>query len=98
MQLRPSEAPMENDEELAKRRVQARLGFIIHIGMYAVAMTALATIWYATGHGYPWFLWPMFGWGIGVVAHALALAFGPGSASERRAIDRELRRMRELPH
>ena len=54
---------------------------------------ALFAIWRVTGHGYPWFLWPLFGWGIGIVAHALSLAFGPGSESERRAIDRELERL-----
>lgn len=84
-------------EELAKKRVQARLGFLIHLSMYLVMNIGLLGIWSWSGAGYPWFLWPMLGWGIGIVAHAIGLAIGPGSGVERRAIDRELHRMRAAP-
>ena len=87
---------MENElEELAKKRVQTRLGFITHLAMYLVTNASLILIWYLTGGGYPWFVWVMFGWGIGILGHASALVIGPGSAAERRAIDRELRRLHE---
>ena len=89
-----------NEEELrtvARKRVENRQGFIIHSMLFVVVNLALFAIWRVTGHGYPWFLWPLFGWGIGIVAHALSLAFGPGSESERRAIDRELERLHR-PH
>ena len=87
---------MENElEELAKKRVQARMGFVVHLAMYLVMNAGLVVIWRLSGHGYPWFMWPMLGWGIGIVAHAITLAIGPGSTAERRAIDRELTRLRE---
>lgn len=85
-------------EELAKKRVQAKMGFIIHLAMYLVMNIGFVAIWYFTGHGYPWFMWPALGWGIGIVAHGAALLVGPGSETERRAIDRELQRLREAPH
>jgi hypothetical protein len=86
---------MENElEEVAKKRVQARAGFIIHAAMYVAMNTGFVMMWLMTGRGYPWFMWPLFGWGIGVLAHAIALAIGPGSKAEQRAIDRELRRLR----
>ena len=86
---------MNNElEVLAKRRVQARTGLLIHVLIYLVMNTGFALIWYVSGHGYPWFLWPMFGWGIGIVGHAVTMLIGPDSPHERRAIDRELRRMR----
>ncbi len=88
---------MERNEEelrqLARRRVQNRQGFIIHVHMFAAVNVALFAIWRATGAGYPWFLWPLFGWGIGLVGHALSMVFGPGSTSEQRAIERELDRL-----
>ncbi len=79
--------------QLARRRVENRQGFIIHVALYLMVNVALFAIWKVTGAGYPWFLWPLFGWGVGIVAHALSLLFGPGSASEERALERELRRL-----
>lgn len=86
---------MENDlEEVARKRVQARMSFVVHFAMYAVANVGMFAIWFLSGRGYPWFLWPLMGWGIGVVAHFIGIFIGPGSSAERRAIDREVRRLR----
>lgn len=86
---------MDNElEQVAKQRVQARAGFVIHVSMYLVMNVGMFVIWLLTGSGYPWFVWPLLGWGIGILAHAVTLAIGPGSAAERRAIDKELRRLR----
>jgi hypothetical protein len=32
-------------------------------------MALLWVIWLITGAGYPWPVWPMLGWGIGVAGH-----------------------------
>jgi hypothetical protein len=86
---------MEKDlEAIAKRRVQARMGFAIHALIYIAMNSGLVLIWFLTGHGYPWFLWPIVGWGIGLVAHGLALVIGPDSPREQRAIEREVQRLR----
>jgi hypothetical protein len=84
-------------QRVAKRRVQARFGLVIHLVMYLAVNGGLFGMWWFTGHGYPWFLWPMIGWGVGIVAHAMALVIGPDSAREQRAIDRELQRLRMRP-
>ena len=81
-------------ERDAIKRVQARMGFLVHLAMYIVANVGFIVIWSLTGRGYPWFMWPALGWGIGVLAHAIGMLLGPGSDLERRAIDRELHRMR----
>jgi len=60
------EAPTNTQlHELAKKRVEFRA----HIIVFLVTMGALWIIWYFTGHGYPWPIWPMAIWGIGVVFH-----------------------------
>lgn len=87
---------MDELEEVAKKRVQARMGLVVHLVMYIVMNVGFVVIWWTTGRGYPWFLWPMIGWGMGIVAHVISLAIGPGSAAERRAIDREVRRLRQV--
>ena len=33
-------------------------------------MALLVVIWALTGAGYFWPIWPMLGWGIGVLSHA----------------------------
>jgi hypothetical protein len=86
-------ASEEELREVARRRVANRQGFITHAILFLLVNAALFGIWLATGAHYPWFVWPLFGWGIGIVGHALSLALGPGSASERRAFDREMRRL-----
>jgi hypothetical protein len=89
--------PADNDvRELAKRRVRARTGFLVHSMMYAIVNAGLFLIWSLSGTTYPWFIWPLLGWGVGLVSHAVALVFGPDSVHEARAIEREIVRLR--PH
>jgi hypothetical protein len=62
----------EIDDDLrrmAVRRAEAKLGFRSHVIAYAVVNAGLLAINLMTSPGYIWALWPMFGWGIGLVAH-----------------------------
>ncbi len=85
-------------ERLARTRVEARRGLFIHVALYLSVHAALVGIWALTGAGYPWFLWPMLGWGIGVVSHVLTYLFGPDSPGAERAVARELHRLEQRPH
>jgi hypothetical protein len=51
--------------QLAKKRVEFRSHFLV----YLVVMAALWSIWFFTGQHYMWPVWPMAGWGIGLVFH-----------------------------
>ena len=53
--------------ELARKRVEFRT----HLIVYFVIISMLWVVWYLTGRSYPWPLWPMAGWGIGVIFHYL---------------------------
>lgn len=53
--------------ELARKRVDFRA----HLIVYVVTNTFLWIIWFFTGGGYPWPVWPMAGWGIGLAFHYL---------------------------
>jgi fatty acid desaturase len=94
------EAVMTDEAELrdlAKRRVQARTGLAIHLVIYTIVNIALIGIWALSGAHFPWFVFPLFGWGIGVAAHVIAYFIGPGSEGEQRMIDREMQRLRARP-
>lgn len=84
----------EDLEKLAKKRVQDRLGFFIHLALYAIVNLGLFAIWALTAPGYPWFLWPLVCWGGAVAIHGVTLWIGPGSRAEARAVERELVRLR----
>jgi len=40
-----------------------------HLVVYFVTNAVLWLIWLVTGQGYAWPVWPMAGWGIGVLFH-----------------------------
>ena len=79
--------------ELARKRVDDMRGFTVHLTMYLFVNGGLFLIDLFTGDGW-WFFWPMLGWGIGVIGHAVALftQYGPmGPNWERRKIDQYVR-------
>jgi hypothetical protein len=53
--------------ELARKRVEFRT----HLIVYCVTNGALWIIWWFTGASYPWPVWPLVGWGIGLLFHYL---------------------------
>jgi hypothetical protein len=50
---------------LAHKRVEFRA----HLIVYCITNSALWVIWFITGKGYAWPLFPMIGWGIGITFH-----------------------------
>jgi hypothetical protein len=72
----------------AYRRAGAKLGFHIHLSAYIAVNLLLVVINFSTNSQKLWFLWPLFGWGIGLFAHWFALYVGPKLM--RRLVEREL--------
>src|SRR3954451_12950706 len=58
-------------EQEAKRILRRRV-FYLHLSIYLMTNLFLVVIWALTGAGFPWFVFPLFGWGIGLVAHGAA--------------------------
>ncbi|MFW9984330.1 MAG: 2TM domain-containing protein [Candidatus Odinarchaeota archaeon] len=59
----------------SKTRVKTVGGFYIHLFVYIMVNILLFAIWFFITLGFPWFIFPLLGWGIGVVAHGLAVFF-----------------------
>ena len=78
---------------LAIRRADMRLAFRSHLMAYAVVNAGLVAINLATSPGYFWAGWPMFGWGIGLAAHAATVYFH-GEGLRDRMIEEELEKLR----
>lgn len=50
----------------------AMVGLLYHTGAYVIVNSVLVLIWALAGGGYPWFLWALVGWGIGLAIHAFS--------------------------
>ena len=75
--------------EHARQRVRALRGFYRHLAIYAVVNTGLVAINLLSGSGRLWFFWPMSGWGLGVLVHAISVwggSFWLGREWEERKI------------
>ena len=86
---------MENQEayQRAKRRVEAKIGFFSHLAVYIVVNALLIVINVSVSTEYLWFKWPLIGWGVGIVFHALGVfVFAGGSAIKEQWIEKEMNR------
>ena len=87
---------MTDDVELRRlaiRRADMKLGFRSHLMAYVIVNGGLVGINLLTSPGYFWAGWPMFGWGIGLAAHAAAV-YMDGEGVRDRMIEQELEKLR----
>ena len=49
-------------------------GWRAHVAAYVATIVGLWLVWALTGGGHPWPVWPMLGWGLGILGHRI----GPG--------------------
>ena len=61
---------IDEPREAAYKRLKAKRDFVNHVVVYVVVNAVLVGIWATTGGGYFWPVWPLLGWGIGVVLNA----------------------------
>ena len=46
-----------------------RKAFRIHATVFVAVQVLLVVVWALAGAGYPWFLYALGGWGVGLAAH-----------------------------
>ncbi len=79
----------EDQRQRAIRRIQAKREVRVHFAVYLAVNAFLVLIWAVTSGGYFWPMWPMLGWGVGLVAHTATVYLGQSEISEEQ-IDREM--------
>jgi 2TM domain len=86
------------DSELrqrAKRRVNQKMGFYIHLGVYVLVNLGLAAI-NLVGGGRAWHLWPLAGWGLGLAIHGIVtFASLRGEGLRERLLEQEVERLKQ---
>ncbi len=86
-----------SEEELrakAEKKVKARVVMLRHAGVYVIMNLFFVAVWALTGNGYPWFLWSVIGWGLGLALHALGYFLGSRSeAVMHKLVEREMEKL-----
>jgi len=59
----------QEEEKRIRRRVRKIRDFYSHLVVYLVVNAILVVVWYFTSGGFPWFVFPLGGWGIGIFFH-----------------------------
>ena len=67
--------------ELAQKRAEAKIGFYIHAAIFIAVNLLLVAINLATDPKTIWFIWPLIGWGLGLLGHGL-LVYNPPQDSD----------------
>jgi 2TM domain len=70
--------------KLARKRV----AFKMHFAIYVLVNAFLWSVWYFTDRsGYPWPIWPTFGWGLGVALNYVGVYRSSGKDMIQREYD-----------
>lgn len=85
----------------AARRVKAKMGFYGHLTSYVIVNGMLIVLYLLTSIAagtlyYPWFIWVMLGWGIGLAFHYMGVfIFGDKDSplGRQQMIEAEMRKM-----
>lgn len=88
---------MMTDEELrqvAREVAEEKAGLYTHLVVYLAVNIFLIAIWWVTGGPgtFPWFIFILFGWGIGLAAHFIGV-FG-GKTYVDRIAEKEYQRLK----
>lgn len=88
---------MESDEEVRKKArkiAKNKSDFYIHFVIYVAVNSFLIAQWWTItgGGGFAWFIYPLFGWGIGIAAHGIDAFRGEGYVE--RQTEKEYQRLK----
>lgn len=76
----------------ARRRAGKKLGWYLHVTVYVLVNLGLMAL--ALSQGRHWALYPALGWGLGLLAHGLAVWLtSPHSPWWKRMVERELEQL-----
>jgi len=86
---------MKNQEVYlnAKKKVETRMSFYTHLVVYLVIISMLTILNLTVAGDYLWAMWPMIGWGSGLIVHGLfTFVFDSNSSLKDRLIEKELQK------
>ena len=87
-------------EARARRQVDARLAFWVHLAIYVCVVALLVGINLTFTPEQLWFVWTVVGWTVGLFFHGLLYSlFSAGGKVKKRMVQKEIARQQEaIPH
>ncbi len=79
--------------KIAERRADAKLGFRTHLVVFFLVNSGLVGLNLLSSPNVFWFQWPLFGWGIGLVAHGVSV-YGLPANDREKMVQAELERLK----
>ncbi len=78
----------------ARRRAYSKIGFMWHLAVYVLVNAGLIGINLNFSANTIWYVWPLCGWGVGLLLHAFATYGTSGLTDDMidKEIEREMRR------
>ena len=76
-------AQVTTQAEIEAYKRHRRAGFYQHLASYISINLFMIGIWWMTGAKYPWFIWVILGWGIGIALNAISAWSTTGDEFER---------------
>lgn len=90
-------SPLLSDEDIdriARKRAGAKLGWYAHAAVYLAVnlmLFAMSDMGFGSGR---WSIYPVLGWGLGVVLHGISVfVLGQGSGIRERMVQKERERL-----
>lgn len=90
--------PEDEVRKRAEKRVREKVHLLQHIAAYVIMNGFLIVVWGLTSNwsGYPWFLWVLAGWGIGLLFNIVGyFTGGHGTAARDRMVEKEMERLKK---
>jgi len=84
----------QESQQTAQYNAKVKVEFRIHLINYIAVNTLLAIINLTLTPGYIWFKWPLLGWGIGIILHALSVYYFGTSSIKERMIKVEMKKIK----
>jgi len=82
-------------EQTAHQNAKLKVEFRIHLVTFIAVNAILAAINLILTPEYLWVIWPVLGWGIGLIAHAINVHVATNSSFKARMIEKELEKQRK---
>ena len=81
-------------ERTARRRAGMKMGWYIHATVYVLVNLFLVIL--ASSRGQNWAMYPLLGWGLGLLIHGAVVFFvAPGGNFYERLLERERKALRD---
>lgn len=99
----PPPLSLDQIDRLARKRAGAKLGWYVHAAVYVCVNAGLFLVSSHALGDRRWPLFPLFGWGLGLLLHGVSVfVLGAGGGLRERMVEKErerlLRQHKPLPH